>query len=105
MRHNIRNTHIHKWVLRILVALFLTIIISGLVLYLNNRVVCRNCNVILVSIDTLSALYLPCYGYERNTAPNLCRFAKENIQFINAYSQAPMTSLDLQKKMLGVYNK
>lgn len=53
--------------------------------------ICDKCNVVLISIDTLSALHLPCYGYERNTAPNLCRFADKNILFLNSYSQSPAT--------------
>jgi len=58
---------------------------------MRQKPVCERCNVILVSLDTLSALHLPCYGYQRNTAPNLCRFAKENILFQNSYSQTPFT--------------
>ncbi|MFZ5845495.1 MAG: sulfatase-like hydrolase/transferase, partial [Patescibacteria group bacterium] len=34
---------------------------------------------------------LPCYGYFRNTAPNLCRFADKNTTFLNAYSQSSHT--------------
>lgn len=52
---------------------------------------CKNCNVILISIDTLSALHLPCYGYERNTAPYLCAFAKNHIWFPNSYAQSYFT--------------
>lgn len=52
---------------------------------------CPDCNIILVSLDTLSANHLPCYGYNRNTAPNLCKFGKENILFKNAYSNAHFT--------------
>lgn len=52
---------------------------------------CKNCNVILVSVDTLSANHLPCYGYSRNTAPNLCTFAQNNIHFTNAYANATWT--------------
>lgn len=52
---------------------------------------CRNCNIILVSVDTLRADDLPCYGYLRNTAPNLCRFADHNILFTNTYSQSTIT--------------
>lgn len=48
-------------------------------------------NVVLISLDTLSAQHLPCYGYKRNTAPNLCKFADENILFLNSYSQSPTT--------------
>ena len=52
---------------------------------------CRNCNVILVSLDTLRADSLACYGYFRDTAPNLCNFAKENVLFLNSYSNADST--------------
>lgn len=60
-------------------------------LYNKNKPPCPNCNVILVSLDTLSALHLPCYGYSLNTAPNLCHFAEENVFFLNSYSQSPNT--------------
>ncbi|MFZ2026561.1 MAG: sulfatase [Microgenomates group bacterium] len=40
---------------------------------------CRDCNIILISVDTLGAKHLPCYGYTRNTSPNLCKFGQENI--------------------------
>jgi len=56
-----------------------------------NQPYCKGCNVILISLDTLSANHLPCYGYERNTAPNLCKFGRENIMFKNAFSNAPWT--------------
>ncbi len=52
---------------------------------------CKNCNVIFISLDTLRADALPCQGYARNTAPNLCAFAKKNIFFSNAYSQSSYT--------------
>lgn len=58
---------------------------------LQDKPLCEKCNVILVSLDTLGSNHLPCYGYERNTAPNLCKFAKENIMFSNSYSNAPWT--------------
>lgn len=53
--------------------------------------VCDHCNVILISLDTLAANNLPCYGYERNTAPNLCNFAKNNVLFTNMFSNAGWT--------------
>lgn len=52
---------------------------------------CKNCNVIVISLDTLSALHLPCYGYSKNTAPNLCAFAARNVWFPNSYSQSFFT--------------
>ena len=52
---------------------------------------CEDCNIIMISLDTLGAKHLPCYGYFRDTAPNLCKFAKDNILFQNAYSNASWT--------------
>ena len=56
-----------------------------------NKPVCDHCNVILISLDTLGANHLPCYGYERNTSPNLCKFAKNNVIFTNMFSNASWT--------------
>lgn len=53
--------------------------------------ICNHCNVIVVSVDTLSALHLPCYGYSRNTSPHLCTFARDHIWFTNSYAQSFFT--------------
>lgn len=45
-------------------------------------------NVVVISVDALRADHLNCYGYHRNTAPNICGFG-EPVIFENAYSQAP----------------
>jgi arylsulfatase A-like enzyme len=42
-------------------------------------------------VDTLRADHLPCYGYRRPTAPNICALAADGILFENAISQAPWT--------------
>ncbi len=52
---------------------------------------CKNCNVVVMSLDTLSALHLPCYGYDKNTAPALCSFAKRHIFFPNSYANSYFT--------------
>jgi len=41
--------------------------------------------VILLVIDTLRADHLGCYGYSRETSPNIDKLAKEGILFENAY--------------------
>ncbi len=53
--------------------------------------VCPDCNVLLISIDALSANHLPCYGYRRNTAPNLCALAGNGVLFQNAFSNSTWT--------------
>ncbi len=62
-----------------------------LVLKFQDRPLCKDCNIILISLDTLSANHLPCYGYTRNTAPNLCQFAQDNILFTNSFANATFT--------------
>ncbi len=65
--------------------------------------VCKDCNVILISLDTLSANHLPCYGYNRNTAPNLCKFGEDNIMFTNMYANASWTLPSHVSIFTGLY--
>lgn len=48
-------------------------------------------NVIMICLDTLRADHLGCYGYKRNTSPNIDRFAKQGILFKWAISQSSFT--------------
>jgi len=48
-------------------------------------------NVILISLDTLRADALGCYGYGRDVSPAIDSFARENIIFENAFSQSTWT--------------
>ena len=47
--------------------------------------------IVLISIDTCRADYLSCYGYSRNTTPNIDELAKEGILFENVISPVPLT--------------
>ena len=49
-------------------------------------------NIILISIDTLRADHLGCYGYSRETSSHIDAFAEESVQFQNAITQAPVTA-------------
>ena len=40
-------------------------------------------NVLLISLDTLRADHLSCYGYPRATSPHIDRVAKEGVLFEN----------------------
>ncbi|MBA7494662.1 hypothetical protein ES702_05239 [subsurface metagenome] len=48
-------------------------------------------NVLLISIDTLRADHLGCYGYHRKSSPNIDKLAKEGILFSNTFSQCSWT--------------
>ena len=47
--------------------------------------------IILISLDTLRADHLGCYGYPRNTSPTLDTLAKQGILFKNAFSPSSHT--------------
>ena len=56
---------------------------------INATPACKDCNVILISLEILRKDHLPCYGYSKNTAPNICGFAENSVLFENHYTQEP----------------
>ena len=42
--------------------------------------------ILYVDIDTLRADHLGCYGYHRNTSPNIDRIAAEGVRFTQCYT-------------------
>jgi arylsulfatase A-like enzyme len=48
-------------------------------------------NVLLISLDTLRADHVGCYGYPRNTSPNIDRLAEDSAVFSNTYASSPWT--------------
>lgn len=48
-------------------------------------------SVILISVDTLRADHLGCYGYERATSPNIDVLADDSVLFSNVYASSPWT--------------
>lgn len=48
-------------------------------------------NVIIISVDTLRADHLSCYGYPLNTSPELDKFAADSIIYDNFYSLTALT--------------
>lgn len=59
--------------------------------------------IIIVDIDTLRADHLGCYGYSRETSPNIDSFAAESIRFQWAFSQAPNTPPSQTSILTGLY--
>ncbi|MFT4542284.1 MAG: arylsulfatase A-like enzyme [Planctomycetota bacterium] len=61
--------------------------------------------VFLIVIDTLRADHLGCYGYERDTSPELDAFAKQASLFETATAQANSTFPSLTSILTGLYLK
>ncbi len=59
--------------------------------------------VLLVSIDTLRADHLPCYGYRRDTAPFLCSLGAGGVLVEHAVSQYPGTLPSHMSLFTGLY--
>ena len=59
--------------------------------------------IILISLDTLRADHLGCYGYQRNTSPSIDAFARESIVFENAVVQSPWTLPSHMSIMTSLY--
>jgi arylsulfatase len=53
---------------------------------------CESVNVLLVTIDTLRADHLECYGYGRETSPTLARLAEESVLFESCFAPAIPTA-------------
>lgn len=60
-------------------------------------------NVLLVSLDTLRADRLGCYGYEKPTSPFLDRLAADSFRFATAVSAAPWTLPSHRALFTGLY--
>ncbi len=60
-------------------------------------------NLILISVDTLRADHLGCYGYPEDTSPHLDEFASESVQFTKAVSQCSWTLPSHASIFTGMY--
>src|SRR5437773_6005263 len=63
----------------------------------------RRLNLVLVTIDTLRADRLGCYGYSKIETPNLDKLAKKGILFENAVCQTPLTAPSHASMFTGTY--
>jgi arylsulfatase len=60
-------------------------------------------NIILLTIDALRMDHVSSYGYDRETTPNLDRFAAENIRFLNPHSVSTNTREAVPGLLTGRY--
>jgi arylsulfatase A-like enzyme len=60
-------------------------------------------NVIWILLDTLRADSLHCYGYERNTSPNIDALASRGVLFESNFAQGTWTAESVSTYMTGRY--
>jgi choline-sulfatase len=58
-------------------------------------------NLLLITVDTLRADHLGCYGYARPTSPRLDALAASGARFAQARAQGPMTRFSVPVLMTG----
>jgi arylsulfatase A-like enzyme len=64
---------------------------------------CAGCNLIIITADALRADHLGCYGYGRNTTPQIDRFSKRALLFSNAVTPSPRTTSSLATMLTGLH--
>ncbi len=63
----------------------------------------KNPSVIVITIDTLRADHLGCYGYSKIHTPSIDALSIDGVQFQNAYSAVPITLPSHATMMTGAY--
>lgn len=97
----VRTTNIVTWVLSITaIVLYVS---AGYLHRVNDSKVKKYPNVIFIMVDTLRADHLGCYGYQRNTTPNIDEFAKHRIRAERTVSQASWTTCSVASFMTSRY--
>ena len=64
--------------------------------------------IILISVDTLRADHLGCYGYYRDTSPNVDSLASDSALFLNTYASSPWTlpsHVSLLTSLYGIHHQ
>ncbi|MDH5533765.1 MAG: sulfatase [Candidatus Pacebacteria bacterium] len=64
---------------------------------------CKDCNVVLIVIDTLRQDHLTPYGYSKNTTPFLYKFSNKSLIFNNNYSASNWTIPSIASIITGTY--
>lgn len=57
--------------------------------------------VLVIFLDACRANHLGCYGYNKNTSPNIDSLAEDSLKFLNAYSPGPSSPISLPRIFSG----
>lgn len=59
----------------------------------SNQIKCPNCNIVIISIDTLRPDFLNTYNSQKKLSPNIDELAMDSFVFNNAYTTSPIGRL------------
>lgn len=88
---------------RVIILLALIFALSAFSGCAKKTVVPRPDHIILIVVDALRPDHLGCYGYGRQTSPNIDRLAGRGARFENAYSNAPWTKPSVASIFTSLY--
>jgi len=94
-----------KYIVVLFAVVFLYLWIGGgnFINIIDEGYICPDCNVIIISIETLRADHLGCYGYHRNTSSFIDSVAGGGILFEKCITPNPKTSPSLASMLTGLY--
>jgi len=67
------------------------------------RAAVKGTNLIIVVLDAMRADHVGCYGYDRDTTPNIDRLARESVVFEQHFCQFPHTTCSTASLFTGQY--
>jgi arylsulfatase A-like enzyme len=88
--------------IRIVFALFFCCVAAGGVAHATVAETISRPNVFLITIDTLRADHVHCYGYGPIKTPALDKLAKEGVRFAQAFTPSPITNASHTNILTGL---
>lgn len=88
--------------IQITIAILIFLIPGGVVLQLKAED-SLSPNILLITVDSLRPDHLGCYGYPKNTSPNIDQLAKEGVIFTQAIAQASWTWPSIHSLITSTY--
>lgn len=89
----------------VITAVFLTLLFLNFYFTDKKDFFCKDCNVVLISLDTVRADRMGLYGNKNNTTPFLDKLADKSTVFYNAFSQDSFTPTSHMSIFSGLYPK
>lgn len=87
-----------------IIAFFLSfIILIGVFLFLKSLKETLKPNILLITLDGLRDDHLGCYGYKRDTSPNIDKIAEGGVLFLNAIAQSSHTAPCMYSILTSTY--